>query len=297
MAQPVGDGTVGPVVRRLFDIFARHVKGDLRKRPAWTAALLGRGPFSGTGTTPWSMAGRDRGRAERRLRRAWLPGMDAGGGEGPGPPVAARDLPGDLRRRLGSRAGHLLCRGPRPPPGGADPDARRGGGRRGGDRSRAAAGVISNKQGAAAAGGGGASRLGGAVPILVGAGDAEADKPRSGARSGWRWRRSACRRGRRSGMSGTPRSTCRRRGMRAAPRCCWATRRMMAGLPVRRRTLHFPPPWRSLPICGAKRRANAPGEARAFAMRPGGLWHPLQSVHQHWMVAAFSGCNPLRCAT
>lgn len=27
---PVGDGTVGPVVRRLFDIFARHVKGDLR---------------------------------------------------------------------------------------------------------------------------------------------------------------------------------------------------------------------------------------------------------------------------
>jgi D-alanine transaminase len=28
--KPVGDGTVGPVVRRLFDIFARHVKGDLR---------------------------------------------------------------------------------------------------------------------------------------------------------------------------------------------------------------------------------------------------------------------------
>jgi D-alanine transaminase len=28
--QPVGDGKVGPVVRRLFDIFARHVKGDLR---------------------------------------------------------------------------------------------------------------------------------------------------------------------------------------------------------------------------------------------------------------------------
>ena len=28
--QPVGDGAVGPVVRRLFDIFARHVKGDLR---------------------------------------------------------------------------------------------------------------------------------------------------------------------------------------------------------------------------------------------------------------------------
>jgi D-alanine transaminase len=27
---PVGDGKVGPVVRRLFDIFARHVKGDLR---------------------------------------------------------------------------------------------------------------------------------------------------------------------------------------------------------------------------------------------------------------------------
>jgi len=27
---PVGDGAVGPVVRRLFDIFARHVKGDLR---------------------------------------------------------------------------------------------------------------------------------------------------------------------------------------------------------------------------------------------------------------------------
>ena len=26
----VGDGKVGPVVRRLFDIFARHVKGDLR---------------------------------------------------------------------------------------------------------------------------------------------------------------------------------------------------------------------------------------------------------------------------
>ena len=28
--QPVGDGKVGPVVRRLFDIFARHVKGGLR---------------------------------------------------------------------------------------------------------------------------------------------------------------------------------------------------------------------------------------------------------------------------
>jgi D-alanine transaminase len=27
---PVGDGTVGPVVRRLFEIFARHVKGDIR---------------------------------------------------------------------------------------------------------------------------------------------------------------------------------------------------------------------------------------------------------------------------
>ncbi|WP_149535623.1 D-amino-acid transaminase [Siccirubricoccus phaeus] len=27
---PVGDGQVGPVVRRLFEIFARHVKGDLR---------------------------------------------------------------------------------------------------------------------------------------------------------------------------------------------------------------------------------------------------------------------------
>jgi D-alanine transaminase len=27
---PVGDGKVGPVVRRLFDLFARHVKGDLR---------------------------------------------------------------------------------------------------------------------------------------------------------------------------------------------------------------------------------------------------------------------------
>ena len=28
--QPVGDGKVGPIVRRLFDIFARHVTGDLR---------------------------------------------------------------------------------------------------------------------------------------------------------------------------------------------------------------------------------------------------------------------------
>jgi D-alanine transaminase len=28
--QPVGGGTVGPVVRRLFEIFARHVKGGLR---------------------------------------------------------------------------------------------------------------------------------------------------------------------------------------------------------------------------------------------------------------------------
>ncbi|WP_270936578.1 D-amino-acid transaminase [Falsiroseomonas oryzae] len=27
---PVGDGRVGPVVRQLFDLFARHVKGDLR---------------------------------------------------------------------------------------------------------------------------------------------------------------------------------------------------------------------------------------------------------------------------
>jgi D-alanine transaminase len=27
---PVGDGTVGPVVRRLFEMFARHVKGDIR---------------------------------------------------------------------------------------------------------------------------------------------------------------------------------------------------------------------------------------------------------------------------
>ncbi|MGK7861621.1 D-amino-acid transaminase [Falsiroseomonas sp. E2-1-a4] len=28
--KPVGDGKVGPVVRRLFDIFARHVKGDVK---------------------------------------------------------------------------------------------------------------------------------------------------------------------------------------------------------------------------------------------------------------------------
>ncbi|SDB49257.1 D-amino-acid transaminase [Belnapia rosea] len=28
--QPVGDGKVGPVVRHLFELFARHVKGDLR---------------------------------------------------------------------------------------------------------------------------------------------------------------------------------------------------------------------------------------------------------------------------
>lgn len=28
--RPVGDGRVGPVVRQLFDLFARHVKGDLR---------------------------------------------------------------------------------------------------------------------------------------------------------------------------------------------------------------------------------------------------------------------------
>ena len=28
--QPVGDGAVGPIVRRLFDIFARHVKGGLK---------------------------------------------------------------------------------------------------------------------------------------------------------------------------------------------------------------------------------------------------------------------------
>jgi len=28
--QPVGDGTVGPVVRRLFDLFAHHVKGGLK---------------------------------------------------------------------------------------------------------------------------------------------------------------------------------------------------------------------------------------------------------------------------
>lgn len=28
--QPVGDGTVGPVVRKLFEIFARHVKGDVK---------------------------------------------------------------------------------------------------------------------------------------------------------------------------------------------------------------------------------------------------------------------------
>jgi D-alanine transaminase len=27
---PVGDGKVGPIVRQLFDLFARHVKGDLR---------------------------------------------------------------------------------------------------------------------------------------------------------------------------------------------------------------------------------------------------------------------------
>ena len=27
---PVGDGGVGPVVRRLFGIFARHVQGDRR---------------------------------------------------------------------------------------------------------------------------------------------------------------------------------------------------------------------------------------------------------------------------
>ena len=28
--QPIGDGTVGPVTRQLFEIFGRHVKGDLR---------------------------------------------------------------------------------------------------------------------------------------------------------------------------------------------------------------------------------------------------------------------------
>ena len=28
--RPVGDGRVGPVARRLFDIFARHVTGGLR---------------------------------------------------------------------------------------------------------------------------------------------------------------------------------------------------------------------------------------------------------------------------
>ena len=27
---PVGDGAVGPVARRLFDIFARHVRGSLK---------------------------------------------------------------------------------------------------------------------------------------------------------------------------------------------------------------------------------------------------------------------------
>jgi D-alanine transaminase len=27
---PVGDGEVGPVVRKLFEIFARHVKGAMR---------------------------------------------------------------------------------------------------------------------------------------------------------------------------------------------------------------------------------------------------------------------------
>jgi D-alanine transaminase len=31
--QKVGDGRVGPVARRLFDLFARHVKGDLRNDP------------------------------------------------------------------------------------------------------------------------------------------------------------------------------------------------------------------------------------------------------------------------
>jgi D-alanine transaminase len=31
--QKVGDGCVGPVARRLFDLFARHVKGDLRNDP------------------------------------------------------------------------------------------------------------------------------------------------------------------------------------------------------------------------------------------------------------------------
>lgn len=31
--EPVGDGQVGPVVRQLFDIFARHVKGDRRNAP------------------------------------------------------------------------------------------------------------------------------------------------------------------------------------------------------------------------------------------------------------------------
>jgi D-alanine transaminase len=32
-AAPVGDGTVGPVTRRLFELFARHVKGDGRNAP------------------------------------------------------------------------------------------------------------------------------------------------------------------------------------------------------------------------------------------------------------------------
>jgi D-alanine transaminase len=32
--RPVGDGAVGPVTRRLFDLFARHVKGDDRRNAA-----------------------------------------------------------------------------------------------------------------------------------------------------------------------------------------------------------------------------------------------------------------------
>ena len=31
---PVGDGTVGPVARRLFALFARHVRGGPRNAPA-----------------------------------------------------------------------------------------------------------------------------------------------------------------------------------------------------------------------------------------------------------------------
>ena len=171
--------------------------------------------------------GRHRRGAERRVRRLRHAALDRRRHPRARPRLAARQLPGHVRRRLGARPRHLLRHAGgthlhhvAPMPGAAEALA-----------AGAAwpQGVVSNKAGrflrAEVTHLGWAGHFG----AVVGAGDASADKPdprRSCWRSiGWAGRPIA-----RSGISATPRSTWRRRAPRGSPPCWSATPRTMVGL-------------------------------------------------------------------